>query len=212
MKREWLVPLTGVGFVALLIIGFAVGGEPPDADSPAQEIADHYVDSKDEVVAGSLLVGIAAVLLVFFAGYLRKVLSAAEGPGGMLPALSLVGAAIIATGGAIDATISLSLAEAAEDVEPAAVQALQALWDNDFLPIALGIIVFLLSTGIAIVRSRALPRWLGWFAIALAVLALTPVGFAAFFGMGIWILIASVLLSLRARRPGGAEPVAPGPA
>jgi hypothetical protein len=63
---------------------------------------------------------------------LRKVLRAAEGEGGMLSAVALAGATVMAVGAAIDATISFTLAETADNIEPTAVQALQALWDNDF--------------------------------------------------------------------------------
>lgn len=209
MRREWLVPLCGVAFVVLAVIGFAVGGEPPSSDDPAQEIVAHYADNSDSIVVGAALVGLGAVFLVFFGGYLRKVLAEAEGPGGILSAVSLAGAALLAMGAAIDSTISIALAESAEDIEPAAVQALQALWDNDWIPVALGIEVFLLATGLSIVRHRALPAWLGWVAIVLVVLGATPLGFIAFLAGGIWILIVSVMLALRAR---DRTPSAPPPA
>ena len=43
-SREWLVPLTGVGFVLLGIVSFIVGGEPKSADEPVGEIVDYYVN------------------------------------------------------------------------------------------------------------------------------------------------------------------------
>lgn len=199
MRREWWAPLTGVAFVVVLIVGAIIGGEPPDADSPVREIIDHYTDNETAIEVASFVGAAAAVLLVFFGAYLRSVLSAAEGPGGMLSALTLVGTAVIAVGLAIDITISIALAEAVEDIEPAAVQALQALWDNDFVPLALGALVFLISTGLSIVRHGALPKWLGWIALVLAVVGFTPIGFIAFIGTGLWIAVVSVLLALRAR-------------
>jgi hypothetical protein len=200
MKRfEWLAPLTGVAFVVVLIIGFLVSGEPPDVKNPAQEIVDHYVDNKDSVQIGVGLELIAAALLLFFAGYLRKVLRATPGEGGMLPAVALAGATVMAAGAALDGTISFVLAESAGDIEPAAVQALQAIWDNDWPPIALGAAVLLLASGLSIALYGALPRWLGWVAILLGVIGLTPIGFVSFLGGGIWILIVSVLLTIQAR-------------
>jgi hypothetical protein len=199
LNREWLVPLTGVGFVVVAIIGFIVGGEPPGADDPVQEIVEHYVDNEGSVMIGAGLVGIAAALLIFFAGYLRRVLRAAEGEGGTLSAVALVGAAVMAVGVSIDATISFALAEAAEDVDPTAVQALQALWDNDFMPIAVGSTVFLLASGISILQHAALPKWLGWAAILFGIVSLTPAGFIGFLGGALWILAVSVILSRRAR-------------
>jgi len=201
--------LTGVAFVVVVIIGFAVGGEPPDVDSPVREIVDHYVDNKDSVMFGALLEGIAAALFIFFAGYLRKVLSDAEGSTGTLATVALVGAGVLAVGAAIDATISFALAETADEIEPTAVQALQALWDNDFMPLALGSGVFFLASGLSIALHGPLPKWLGWVAILLGVVSLTPVGFFAFLVGAIWILIVSVMLALRARPASPAPPVSP---
>lgn len=197
MNWERWAPLTGVAFVVLAVVGVLVGGEPPDVDSPVQEVIDHYVDNKSSVQAGAFLIALAALLLVFFGGYLRSVLSVAEGPGGILSALTLVGLAIVAIGIAIDTTILFALSEAAEDIEPAAVQSLQALWDNDWIPFIVGTQVFLISAGLSIVRHAALPKWLGWAALVLAVIGFTPVGFVAFLAMGLWILIVSLILTFR---------------
>jgi hypothetical protein len=201
----WVAPLTGVAFVVLAIVAGLIGGEPPDASSPVREIIDHYDDNRGSIWAASFVGVAAVVLLVFFGAYLRAVLSAAEGPNGMLSALTLVGTAVVAVGLAIDLTITIALAEAVDDIEPAAVQALQALWDNDFIPISLGALIFLISTGLSIVLHGALPRWLGWIALVLAVIGFTPLGFVAFLGAGIWIAIVSVMLALR-RRPAHAAP------
>ena len=206
MNREWWVPLTGVGFVVVAIIGFIVGGEPPDADSAPREIVNHYVDNKDSIEISCALVVVAGVLLIFFAGYLRRVLRAAEGEGGMLSPLVVIGAGVMAVGVAIDSAIAFSIAESAEDISPVGVQALQAYWDNDFFPIVLGATVLLLSAGISIVRHGALPKWLGWIAILLGILGMTPAGFVTFLGGGLWILVASILLTLRARTPAAPQP------
>ncbi len=204
-RMRWLVPLTGLLFVVLAVVGSLIGGEPKDAGNPAQEIVDHYVDNKGSIIFGAALVGLACVALVFFASYLRTVLRRAEGEGGMLSPLILVGAAMMAVGLAIDVTILFAIAEAADDIEPASVQALQALWDNDFMPIAMGMVVFILSSGIAIVRYGTLPKWLGWVAILLAVVGITPAGFIAFLAGGLWIAIVSVMLALRARHTDSAS-------
>jgi hypothetical protein len=198
-SREWLVPLTGVAFIVVAIISFIISGEPKGADEPVNEIVDFYVDNKDSVQIGATGGVLASVLLIFFGAYLRKVLRAAGGEGEFLSLLSLLGLTMVAIGFAIDGTISFALAEAVEDIDPAAVQALQALWDNDFLPIMLGIATFLFSTGIAVARTGALPKWLGWVMIVLGIIAFTPIGFAAFGGTALLVLIISIMLSLRAR-------------
>ena len=198
-SKGWLVPLTGVGFVVVAIIGFLVGGEPKDASHPASEIVDWYIDNKDSVEIGAFIGVAATVLLVFFGAYLRNVLRAAAGGTDMLSLVSFIGLVVVAVGFAIDTTILIALAERADDIDPIAVQSLQALWDNDFVPIALGVLLFLWATGISVVRSGALPKWIGWIMILLGIVALTPIGFASFIGTAVLILVISILLAVRAR-------------
>jgi hypothetical protein len=198
-SRDWLVPLTGVGFVVLGIVSFIVGGEPKSADDPVREIVDFYIDNKDSVQAGAFIGVAATVLLVFFGAYLRRVLRAGAGEGEMLSLVSFIGIAIVAVGFAIDTTILIALSEAADDINPIAVQSLQALWDNDFVPLALGVLLFLWGTGLSVIRSGVLPKWLGWVMIVLGVLGLTPLGFVSAIGAAILVLALSILLSVRAR-------------
>jgi hypothetical protein len=205
-NNEWLVPLlTGVGFVVLGILSFVIGGEPKSADEPVREIVDFYVDNKDSLRVASFI-GVAAILLlVFFGAYLRRVLHAAGGEGEILSLVAFLGLVVVAVGFAIDTTITIALVEAADDIEPAAVQSLQALWDNDFVPLALGSLMFLWATGLAIVRTGALPKWLGWVMIVFGVLGLTPIGFVAAAGAAILVLVLGIILSVRARSaPAGA--------
>jgi hypothetical protein len=198
-SREWLVPLTGVGFVLLGILSFIVGGEPKSADEPVREIVNYYVDNKDSIEVGAFI-GVAAILLlVFFGAYLRQVLRAAAPEGEILSLVSFLGLVVVAVGFAIDTTILIALSEAADDINPVAVQSLQALWDNDFVPLVLGVLMFLWATGLAVIRTGVLPKWLGWVMVVLGVLALTPIGFVAAIGAAILVLVLSILLSVRAR-------------
>jgi hypothetical protein len=199
--REWLVPLTGVGFIVLGIVSFIVGGEPKSADHPVREIVDFYVDNKDSVQAGAFIGVAATVLLVFFGAYLRRFLRAAAGEGEMLSLVSFIGIAIVAVGFAIDTTILIALTEAVDDINPVAVQSLQALWDNDFVPLALGVLLFLWGTGLSVIRTGVLPKWLGWVMLVLGVLGLTPIGFVSAVGAAILVLVLSILLAVRARSP-----------
>jgi hypothetical protein len=208
-SREWLAPLTGVAFVVIGIIAFLIGGEPKSADEPLNEVVDWYIDNKDSVQIGAVVGVGASLLLIFFGAYLRKVLRAAGGEADVLPLVSFIGLVLIALGFAIDATISFAAAEAADEVRtvgnpdgeinPVTVQALQALWDNDFLPIMLGVLAFLWATGLSVIKTGALPKWIGWVMIALGIISLTPLGFIGFIGAAILVLVISVMLSLRLR-------------
>jgi hypothetical protein len=208
MTADRIGPLSGVAFVAIAIVSFAIGGEPKSADEPVQEVVDWYKDNKDSVQIGALLTGVAMLFLVWWGGNLRRVLRAAEGEGGVLSAVVLIATAIIGIGFTIDATIAFAIAERVDDIDPTAVQAMQALWDSDFLPIALGVTLFLFSTGISIVRHGAFPKWMGWVLIVGGLFSFTPLFFVGGIIAALFTVVASVMLSLRAGEP-AAGPTAP---
>src|SRR5688572_4599634 len=159
-SREWLVPLNGVAFVVMGGVSFMLGGEPRSAEEPVGEIVGHYLDSRDAIQLAAFVGVAAGLFLIFFGAYLRNVLRAAAPEREILSVASFIGLVVVAVGFAIDGTIALALAEAADDIDPAAVQALQALYDNDFVPLALGVLTFLWATGLSVIRTRALPRWI----------------------------------------------------
>lgn len=195
--REWLWPLTGILFAVLLIISIVIQGEPKGADKPANEVAQWYIDNKDSVEIAAFIGTVAAVPLIFFGAYLRKVL---EGAGSTLAVLPLIGLTIVGIGGALDNMLLFATAERANDIPAESVRTIQAIWDNDFLPFFLGIMVFLWSVGIAVLRTDVLPKWLGWLAIVGGVISLAgPIGFIGALIAALWVLIASIVLSMRAR-------------
>ncbi len=199
-NRSWLAPLTGILFIVFLIVGFALAGEPPDpTDDSAQEIVDFYVDNDSKVIAGAIAQAIAGAMFIFFGGYLFRTLRASGAEATAIVAFA--GTVVFALGIAIDGTINFALAETAEDLEPGAVQALSALWNNDFLPFSMGMLVFLMGFGVSIVRHGALPKWMGWGAIVVSLTAISPAFFVAGIGGAILIAVTSVMLAMRGRSP-----------
>jgi hypothetical protein len=198
MTAKRLLPLTGILAVAAVVVAFIIGGEPPDVDSPVQEIKSFYVDSEGEVIAGGVLLAYAAIFFLIFATVLRGVLRRAEGDAGGFSALSFAGAILFAVGLALFSGFSFVLGDSAKDLDPSSVQAIHALGDNLFVPVAVGTVTFLLGTGISAIKTGALPKWLAWIGIVVGITGVTPIGFVAFIGVGVWILITSVLLAMRA--------------
>jgi hypothetical protein len=194
---RWL-PLTGILSIALIVGGILLG-EPPDASHPPQEIVDFYVENKAKMQYGTIAFGAAMILLVAFASYLRSVLNRGEGSTDILPVVAVAGATIFAVGGAIDAMIIFGISEAVDDLDPTQVQTLQALWDNDWLPLLMGAVMLTLASGLSIVRHRSLPVWLGWLALVIGIVGLTPFGWAAFLAAGVWILMVCVTLLVTER-------------
>jgi hypothetical protein len=137
---------------------------------------------------------------------------AGSGERDSLALVAFIGLTIVAIGFAIDATISFALADRAGDVDPAAVQALQMLWDNDFLPIILGVLAFLWATGIAILRGAPLPKWLGWLMIVMGIVGFTPIGFVSAIGAALIVLALSITFAIREKSAAPDTPVTPPPA
>jgi hypothetical protein len=198
-SNDWLGPATGIVFAVLLAITLILAGEGVDPADGVDEVVEYYSDNEDQVLISGFLGGLAVVFFLFFAGWVRKLLREAEGPGGVLSAVSFGGAIVFAVGGAVASTLSIGLAESFDDIDPTALEAMNAIAYNYFIPFAVGFSVFLLATGISSVRHGALPGWLGWSAIVLGVATYTPAGFFAFLLGLAWILVASVVLTLRAR-------------
>jgi hypothetical protein len=211
MNRNWIAPLCGVLFVAVAVTCFALTGEGQDpSEKTAQEIASYYSDhdSKNELAA--FLLGGAGILLLFFAGWIRQILRAAEGEGGMLSSVSFGALVVVTAGLGVGATIHLALVDYVDDVDPNVVATINAIDYDFFIPFALGMAAFLLSLGIGVVRNGALPKWLGWVAIVLGVASFTPAGFFGFLGGLALIAIIGIIGVARAR--GGAAPTGGAPA
>jgi hypothetical protein len=215
MSANRLAALTGLAFVVLAVISAIIMGEPPDPDDPPLKIIAFYKDNDTELWISAFLTALAATALVFFAGYLGRVLRIASGPGHMLSWVVLAGATITAFAAALDATIIIALVESVDDqLPPVVIQTLNSLYGNDWIPFVVGGTIFSLAAGLSIVRHGGLPSWMGWIAIVLGVVSATPAGFVGFLGAGVWIAVASVMLFLRADEPdapGAVPPPAPAP-
>jgi hypothetical protein len=204
-------PLTGIVAVVLVILAFVIGGETPDFDATGKEVLNFYADNEGSQFAASILLAYGALFLIFFAGALRSVLRRSEPGTGGLSAVSFGGGVLMALGMLVFAGLGFTLADGHDKFEPATAQTLNALNGDFFLPLAVGTSALMLGAGIAILRGGALPRWLGWAAVVIGVLAVTPVGFFAFLASGLWIIVASVLLLRSPAAPtSAATPASPG--
>ena len=199
-KWDWLGALTGVAAVAVGFVAVLIGGEPESADKGADAVVKWYADNKDQVELTAIFGVLAGELLIFFFAYLGRVLREAPGSTGVLSMLPVIGAAILTTGLAIDSTLAFAAAEAVDDnVDKNAVLAIQAIWDNDFIPFVLGAFVIVWSAGLSIVRHGGLPKWLGWILLALGLIMATPIGFIGLLALLVWVVGVSIYLALRAR-------------
>jgi hypothetical protein len=198
----------GIVFVVLAIIAVLISGETPSTDDSAREIISFYRDNDDEQAISGALLSLGCVALIFFLGSLRRVLRAADGDEGGLSTVAALGGAILVVGATIFAGISFTLADAVDDLPPAAILTLNALNSDMFFTVAVGTAVFNLALGLAVLRHGGLPRPLGWVALVVGIFGLTPLGFFAFLATGIVIVWASIALMRRTDAPAASPPVA----
>jgi hypothetical protein len=204
-RWERFAPLTGVVFFILIAITLALSNDTPDTDSSTADTVSYWSAHDSRLIASAIIGTFAVIFLIWFGGSLRSALMRAEGGEGRLSTLAFAGILVIGITGGIGSSLTFVVADTVNDVPAEATQALSVLSEDFFLPFLAGIALFMFATGICVLRHGGLPRWLGWAAIVIGVVSVTPVGFIGFVLSFIWVPVASVVLYLR-----GAETAPPG--
>lgn len=208
-----LAPLTGVALVLLLVAGGALIGTEPSSHATAAKVISFYRSHRGRIELSAYLTGLSVFFGLFFYGLLRDHLGRAENAQ-RLAATAFAGAVTFAVSGVLSAGTEFALADVPSKLSPGAAQALNVL-ENDLALFAVGagIAVLLMASGLAILRGRQLPTWLGWTAIAFAIVALIPVRVISLPLAAVWTLTASILLYTRGsahlpdQRPETARPL-----
>ena len=205
-RWERLAPLSGVLSVAIIVAVFAIGGSTPVEHDSAAKVQAFYSKHHDKHAALAFFLAIAIPFLLFFVSSLRNDLRSVGGTAQLANA-AFAGGVLAAGGFALLSAVHLALAEAASSANTiGATQTLNVLDNSDFIPAASGVGLLVLAAGASVVRHGGLPRWLGWIGVVIGIVAFTPAGFFAFLAGGLWILIASILLTLARRAAHTASP------
>src|SRR5438128_3255081 len=113
--RRWDAA-TGIGFAIFTAVAFAIPGTPPKADDPIAKIATFFTDHRKDILVGNFLLGIGALLFIWFVGTLRSYLRAGEGGEGRLSAAAfgggVAGIVLLLTGVGVLNGIAFELARA----------------------------------------------------------------------------------------------------
>ena len=193
-RLERLAPLAGAVFTVVFAIGLLTSGDVPSTSASGEEVIAHYSD-EGEVFIGIILLLLAGVLFMFFAGVLRGALVSSSRAPEWLATVVFGGAIIYSAALAIFAMAQIMLIDAADLGQTEVAQALNIFDNDNFFPAVLGMATMLLASGWHLLRSAVLPKWLAWVSVALGVLSLAgPAGFVAFLLFPFWVLAVSVLL------------------
>jgi Domain of unknown function (DUF4386) len=207
--------VSGILFVVLTFATFFTPSTP-DADEPAAEIARTIADDRDAHIANFYISGIAWILFVVFVALIWDVLRRSEDDS-RASAIALLGGLGVYAGVLVEQSAFLAVVNAADaGREPVAVRALYEFEEVVLVPLRFALAVFFLGIALAAIPTRALPRWLGWTAAALAALLvvgllgvfsaneddgpLVPILVLGRIGALVWILAASVVLIRRSPR------------
>jgi hypothetical protein len=197
MQRRDAIALTGALFVVLLVAGLVIGGDTPDGDSPGVKVVSYYKDNEAQNVVAIIVIALSTVPLLFFASTLSTRVRVGLPGRSVIPNFVLVTGVLLAAGLFGAATIHLALTDLADEIRPAAAQALNALDNDSWIAFAGPAAMFILGGSLAAIRSTVLPTWLGWAGIVLFVTQFTPAGFFSALLALVWIIVVSVLLYLR---------------
>ena len=197
--RTWrrFDPLAGVGAVVLWVVGTYIlekTDRPEGKDSAA--FARWVVENDLQLITGTIVFCFGVLLFLWFLGALRTRLLEGEGGAGQLTAISFAGG--VGTAVMMMATY-LPHAKAAfdnENMTDTAVEAVVLVGDSFFGGVELFAIPMLVGAGLVARRTGALPGWLAWFSLGLAlVLAIVPIGWAGvLLGLPLWTLTTAIVL------------------
>ncbi len=199
MDVRRLLPLSGIVFVALLVIPVVVlGGDTPDSGATGAEVSAFYGDEVVRQGIAAFLLAASTPFLIFFASALAAHLGLGVGQEHrpIWERIVLAGSAITAAAAVLAALIHFALADGADnDVSSEALQALNVLDGNVWLPFNSGLGVMMLGAAGLLLTETRLPSWLGWIALVLGITLFVP--WADFFALVLtllWIIATSVML------------------
>jgi hypothetical protein len=176
--RDRVAAVTGVLFVVVLLAGLYVA---PDLVYPEEQVGGvsgtFYVNYESRLLAQAVLFGVASVLFLFFLGGLRAFLARAEGREPRLAPVVLAAGAVFTALGLLQAAVLTALvalrgnelgvrAQGSGWAARALFYLEGAIGDLALFPFA----AFLAAAAVVLVRTRVLPRWLGWVGAAVGLL------------------------------------------
>jgi hypothetical protein len=188
--------LTGVVFAVVAMAGNLTIGDFPDTDTRVGKLTTYYTSHHADVGRGGALLGYSVIFFAMFGLALWSRVRRSAAPqviaGGVLLGVALVAVDMITSS---NAYYTLGQIGGKSTTSPQALQA----WHigGSVGGVGADSIVFLLAVAAAGILARALPRWLAWSALVLAVMHFTPLGFLAFLLFYVWAIAAGIALTVR---------------
>ncbi len=213
------IPLSGIAYVVLFIIGFSLAEGSPQASDPDADFVSYYADSgnRTQEIAAFFLIVLAALALVKFVAHLRGRLKTVESEPHSLSTL-VFGAGIASATlliAAVALGISPSFTRADSDQFTIDPDTIRLVGDTSYLLLVSSVMVaslLIAGTSLLAIRTAVLPTWLGWLGLLVAIATLFALFFIPILVLLAWVLVVSVVLILRPQASDAAStPTSPRP-
>lgn len=208
MKWPWeerFAPLAGIKAVVLWVVGIFILSGPAhlgndSSESPVVILAKYKAHSA-AIQWGAWFVMLGALAFLWFVGSLRSAFFTAERGTGRLSTLVGMGGVATSVGILLAHVPSFAAATTSDNLTAPTAKALILMDDVFFYAAEFSAVVFFVAAAVSIFRFGALPKWIGWASVVLAVLAvIPPVGWAVLaLGLPLWTLVVSWLLFSKQR-------------
>lgn len=176
-RFEKLAPLSGLAAAILLLLEF-IYMNGPGYGATAQTAADYFTQSAGRIEVGHYFGYLSAISLLWFAGSVYAALRVRDEGTGWLATVAFGGglfaAGAVLVGSGIQ-SIGADIASSPIGLSVDAAALVQGLYGLAMSAgFSVGLTAFVGAAGVATLRVNALPGWLGWVSVAMAVLLLTP--------------------------------------
>jgi hypothetical protein len=195
----WLGPVSGILFVAFLVVAVVIGeGDPGvDPEDPADQIARRLAADSDENELALPFFGLAIFFFIWFLSHLRDRFRRVGDEGDWLVSVfwagGLLSMAVLLIQGLVQAA-QFAVDDYGADVQVA--KALFALEWNSALLLGPPVAAMMGAAAVVILRFGVVPKWLGWFAALTFVGAILLPWIPLF---ALWVLLVSIVLLVELR-------------
>jgi hypothetical protein len=193
------VGLGGLALIIVLLVSIFAMANPPDATASPAKVVLFVHDHRGGLYLNAYLTSLGVLIAVAFLWYLRDVVAPAV-PGRRLANLGFAGGLLFVVGGILSAGASFAMADVAKHADPTVLQTLN-IFSEDVSGFGASATALMMgATSLAILRSKALPNWLAYVGLVLAIasFALPFLGLPA---VGLWLLITTVVLLVTSGQP-----------
>ena len=205
--QRWAA-LGGVAYVVLFLIGVILtySGAVDTSAAPAKVIA-YYSDAghRDRVNFGWVVAGLGLFFFLWFLSALRQAVRRLEVDDGFLTGLTTIGGVVYASLTLAALAVETGIRTMSDDtyhhtVYPGLIHAADDVSWVLHASGGAGAAAMVIAASLAALRAGAVPTWSGWLGIVAGILSLALIIFFPWFVFGIWVLVVSIGMFVRAGR------------